>query len=45
MELDAETEKLLSIELMEFNPVLDVSERTAQFAIWLLQSAVGKKIL
>lgn len=45
MELAAQSNKLMSIELVELNPALDEHDTTKQFAIWLLQSAVGKTIL
>jgi len=37
--------KLLSFELVELNPVLDQGNRTAQFGVELIASALGKTIL
>ncbi|MBX7137644.1 MAG: arginase [Oligoflexia bacterium] len=45
MELAHDSPKLMSIELVELNPALDRQDTTRQFATWLLQSALGKKIL
>ena len=45
MEMIADTNKLLSLELVEVNPVLDHMNTTANLAVELIQSALGKKIL
>ncbi len=45
MELAAETASLLSVEVVELNPTLDQNGVTAELAILLLESAVGKRIL
>ncbi|MBN8548501.1 MAG: arginase [Deltaproteobacteria bacterium] len=45
MELAAAAKKLLSIEVVELNPYLDHNRITADLAIALLESAVGKTIL
>lgn len=45
MEGAAESGKLLGLELTEINPILDDRNRTAQFAVELVQSALGKHIL
>ncbi|MCB0318277.1 MAG: arginase [Bdellovibrionales bacterium] len=45
MEMVARREELLAIELMEFNPVVDIDQLTAEIAVSLLESAVGKSIL
>lgn len=45
MELANMSSKILGVELVEFNPALDYDHHTRQFALWLLQSALGKKIL
>jgi arginase len=37
--------KLLSFELVELNPVLDLGNRTAQFGVEIISSALGKSIL
>ena len=45
MEMIADTNKLLSLELVEVNPVLDHMNTTATLGVELIQSALGKKIL
>ena len=45
MEIIADTGKLHSADLMEINPILDIQNRTAQMAVNLLTSLLGKKIL
>lgn len=45
MELLAESGKLTSMELVEVNPILDEHNKSAEFAVELVQSAFGKKIL
>lgn len=45
MEEVAESEALLGLELTEINPILDDRNRTAEFAVELIQSALGKRIL
>ena len=41
----ARSDNLLSIEMVELNPVLDVRNRTALLAVELVASALGKTIL
>ena len=41
----ARTEALLSLEVVELNPVLDSENRTARIAVWLMASALGQTIL
>ena len=41
----ARSEKLLSLEVVELNPVLDAENRTGRLAIVLVASALGKTIL
>jgi arginase len=41
----ARSEKLVSLEMVELNPVLDLGNRTADVAVGLLASALGKRIL
>ncbi|MCC6621107.1 MAG: arginase [Deltaproteobacteria bacterium] len=41
----AQTGKLVGLELVELNPVLDTQNRTGQLAVWLALSALGKSIL
>ncbi len=45
MELAAETQKLIGIEMTEINPILDDRNRTAENAAQLVLSALGKRIL
>ncbi len=41
----ASTGKLVGMEMVELNPILDIGNKTAEFAVWLIQSALGKNIL
>lgn len=41
----ADTGKLLGVEMVELNPVLDAQNVTGKLAVWLILSALGKKIL
>jgi arginase family enzyme len=45
MEFAAQTPNLLSVELVEYNPDSDHQGTTAEFAIGLIESAMGKSIL
>ena len=45
MEMLAESRKMTSLELVEVNPILDNRNQSAEFAVELVQSAFGKKIL
>jgi len=45
MELAAEYESLVSVEVVEFNPEFDDRSLTCELAISLLESALGKSIL
>jgi arginase len=45
MELIAETEALLSLEVVEINPTQDCYNQTAELAVELIASALGKRIL
>jgi arginase len=45
MELVADSRKMLSMEVVELNPVLDTRNRTAEFAVGLVLSAFGRQIL
>jgi arginase len=45
MELIADAGVMTSLELVEVNPILDECNRSAEFAVELVQSAFGKKIL
>jgi arginase len=44
-ELVAETDALLSMEIVEVNPILDDRNRTGVLAVELVQSAMGKRIV
>ncbi len=39
------TNRLLGLEIVELNPILDERNRTGELAVWLVQSALGKTIL
>jgi arginase len=45
MELICDSARMTSIEMVEVNPVLDEANRTAQLAVELVTSALGKRIL
>jgi arginase len=45
MEMIADTKKMVSFEITEINPILDVQNKTAQFGTELILSAFGKQIL
>jgi arginase len=45
MEIIARSEKLFSMEVVEVNPILDNRNATAEVAVELVQSALGKRIL
>jgi arginase len=45
MEMVAETDKLVSLEFTEINPILDVHNTTATVAVDLCMSALGKLVL
>ncbi|HWP42977.1 MAG TPA: arginase, partial [Blastocatellia bacterium] len=45
MEKIADSGSVLSVELTEVNPVFDTANQTAQLAVELILSALGKKIL
>lgn len=45
MELISDTEQLGSLEIVEINPILDERNRTADLAVGLAASALGKRIL
>ncbi len=44
-EMLSETNRLVGMELVELNPILDVANQTGKLAVWLIQSALGKSIL
>lgn len=45
MEMVADSKRMLSLEIVEVNPVIDVANKTAALAVELTLSALGKKIL
>ena len=45
MELLHDTGQLVSMEVVEVNPVLDIANQTAALAVELVLSAMGKRIL
>jgi arginase len=45
MELISEAKVMTSLEVVEVNPILDARNASAEFAVELVQSAFGKKIL
>jgi arginase len=45
MEIICDSNRLLSLELVEVNPVLDEANRTAMLGVELILSAMGKRIL
>jgi arginase len=45
MEMLCESKRMTSLELVEVNPILDTRNQSAEFAVELVQSAFGKKIL
>lgn len=45
MEMLAESNRVTSLELVEVNPILDNRNQSAEFAVELIQSIFGKKIL
>jgi arginase len=45
METICDSGRLLSMEIVEVNPVLDDANRTALLGVELAMSAMGKKIL
>jgi len=45
MEMICDSDRMLSMEIVEVNPVIDVANRTAVLAVELLSSAMGKRIL
>jgi len=45
MELIADSQRLVALDLVEVNPTLDVRNTTAEFAVELALSALGKRII
>ena len=44
-EMLCETERLVGMEMVELNPTLDIANQTGKLAVWLIQSALGKRII
>lgn len=45
MEIVADAGKMVSVEMVEINPMIDIRNQTAELAVELALSALGKKIL
>ncbi len=45
MEMIADSGRVVGLDLVEVNPILDVSNRTAELAVGLIASALGERIL
>jgi arginase len=45
MEMIADSQKMVGMDLVEINPVLDDHNRTAELCVWLASSAFGLRIL
>ena len=45
MEMIADSEAMVSLEIVEINPVIDLHNKTALLGVEMLLSALGKKIL
>jgi arginase len=45
MEMVADSKKMLALELVEINPIIDILNKTAILGVGLVSSALGKKIL
>ena len=45
MEMICDSAHMVSMEVVEVNPVIDETNRTADLAVELVMSALGKKIL
>lgn len=45
MEMIADSKKMVALEVVEVNPIIDIHNRTAILAVGLVSSALGKKIL
>ena len=45
MEILSDSGKINSMDMVEINPILDVANKTAELAVELILSALGKSIL
>jgi len=44
-EVLSRSNKLVGMEVVELNPTMDTENKTGKFAVWLIQSALGRTIL
>ena len=44
-EVLSKSNKLVGMEVVELNPTMDMENKTGKFAVWLIQSALGRTIL
>jgi arginase len=44
-ELCADSGRLTSMDMVELNPTLDQGNATAELAVWLIESALGRTII
>jgi arginase len=44
-EVISRSNKLVGMEVVELNPTMDTENKTGKFAVWLIQSALGRTIL
>ncbi len=45
MEMISDSKKMVALEVVEINPIIDISNKTAILAVGLVTSALGKRIL
>ena len=45
MEMIADSEKLVALDVVEVNPVLDRENRTAELSVGLMASALGLRVM
>jgi arginase len=45
LEMVADTGRLLGLDIVEVNPILDVKNQTAELAVGLAASALGQRIV
>jgi arginase len=45
LEMVADSKKMVAMELVEINPIIDILNKTAILGVGLVSSALGKKIL
>ena len=45
MEMVFDTERMIALDVVEVNPILDTQNSTARLGVELILSALGKKIL